>query len=358
APEVVVEVLDRLDPLNRFDPLEPAVPVPAHAPRVDGRSAELPAERGQFLSKHFASAAGARNFKLYVPSTYAGTPLPLVVMLHGCTQNPDDFALGTRANRWAEARGYLVAYPEQIQRANSHRCWNWFRSGDQHAGSGEPALIAGITQQVIAEYQIDARRVYVAGLSAGGAMAAVMGQAYPELFAAIGVHSGLPVGVAQDVSSALMLMKTGSSPLTHKLFARPPSAQSSSERAVPMIVVQGDADRTVNPVNATRLVEQAVAARQSTNSETTLRQSVQTVDANTAGHGYRRTQYADPSGVPVIEQWEIQGVGHAWSGGDAAGSYTDARGPDATRAMLEFFNRHLAPVAWAGAGVTDSAIPT
>ena len=205
APDVVVEVADPLDLLDRL---------PADSPRVDQWPAEPPAELGQFLSKRFVGAQGARNFKLYVPSTYAGTPLPLVVMLHGCTQNPDDFALGTRANRWAEARGCLVAYPEQIQRANSHRCWNWFRPADQHAGGGEPALIAGITRQIIAEYQVDARRIYVAGLSAGGAMTAIMGQAYPDLFAAIAVHSGLPVGAAHDVASALMLMKTGRSPLT------------------------------------------------------------------------------------------------------------------------------------------------
>ena len=279
-------------------------------------------------------------------------------MLHGCTQDPDDFALGTRANRWAEARGCVVAYPEQIQRANSHRCWNWFRPADQHAGAGEPALIAGITRQIIAEYKIDARRIYVAGLSAGGAMTAIMGQAYPDLFAAIGVHSGLPVGAAHDVSSALTLMKTGKSPLAPgRLFVRAHAAQSSGGRVMPMIVLHGDADRTVHPVNATLLVEQALAAW-SAHGGAPLQPRVQTIGATADSHGYRKTQYLDASGASVIEYWEIHGAGHAWVGGNDAGSYADALGPDATRAMLEFFDRHIASDASALADATDSAIPT
>ena len=148
----------------------------------------LPSETGEFLNQTYSGPSGSRNYKLYVPEAYTGSPLPLVVMLHGCTQDPDDFATGTRANRWAESQRCLVVYPEQIQRANSHRCWNWFRPIDQQAGRGEPALIAGIVKKVIDEYQVDARRVYIAGLSAGGAMAAIMGHEYPELFAAVGIH--------------------------------------------------------------------------------------------------------------------------------------------------------------------------
>ena len=314
-------------------------PLPAREPQVPEPPATLPQDSGQFVSKRFSSAVGSRNYKLYVPSSYASTPLPLIVMLHGCTQDPDDFSIGTRANRWAESKQVMVAYPEQIQRANAHRCWNWFRPLDQHADRGEPAIIAGITQQVLGEYRIDPTRVYVAGLSAGGAMAAIMGRAYPDLFAAIGVHSGLPVGVARDVHSALALMKTGR--LRHA--ARADAAATIPGRAVPTIVLHGDADQTVNPANADRLIETAVEDFQKMNPSAPLQSAVQAVEARPGAHGYRRTIYTAGNTAGVIEQLEIHGAGHAWSGGDGDGSYTDLQGPDATYLMLEFFNRHVMP---------------
>lgn len=310
---------DIVDPIAKAEPRAPEAPC------------ELPRASGQFLSKHFSSDAGARDYKLYVPSSYVGSPAPLLVMLHGCTQDPDDFALGTRANRWAESRRCLVVYPEQIQRANAHRCWNWFRAEDQHAGRGEPAIIAGITKQVIDEYQIDTQRVYVAGLSAGGAMAAIVGQAYPEIFAAIGVHSGLPVGAAHNVPSALAVMKSG------RLHGA--SLTQSNRSAVPLVVLHGDADRTVNPANASRLIEIAVATQKS---GAPLRTVEQTVDATEGNHAYRRTQHVAEDGTSLVEEWKLHGAGHAWSGGDAAGSHTDARGPDATQVMLDFFDQHVA----------------
>ncbi|MGH6612007.1 MAG: extracellular catalytic domain type 1 short-chain-length polyhydroxyalkanoate depolymerase, partial [Burkholderiaceae bacterium] len=294
---------------------------------ADAQSEPLPAS-GQFLNKRFANDAGTRDYKLYVPSTYAGAPL--LVMLHGCTQNADDFATGTQANRWAEGRRCLVVYPEQLRRANSHHCWNWFRRADQRHGAGEPAIIAGIAQQVMNEYNVDARRVYVAGLSAGGAMAAIIGDAYPEMFAAVGVHSGLPVGVAHNVPSALALMKTGQAP----------RRANAPRPAVPLIVLHGDADHTVNPVNAARLIEDALDAYRMINSAP-LQLNVQTTAASAGSHAYRRTKYLASDGAAVIERWEIFGAGHAWSGGDAAGSHTDHRGPDATGAMLDFFAQHV-----------------
>ena len=296
----------------------------------------LPDASGQFLSQRFSAAVGARNYKLYVPSTYAGTPVPLLLMLHGCTQNPDDFALGTRANQWAESKGWLVVYPEQIQRANAHRCWNWFRPTDQQAGGGEPAIIAGIVRQVINEYPIDTRRVYVAGLSAGGAMAAIMAHEYPELFAAAAIHSGLPVGAAHDVGSALALMKTGDSKFT-------PSSATSPQRIVPMIVIHGDADATVNPANADRLVRTAVETYRLLYPDQPLQKSVDTTDATADSHAYQRIRHEAPDGSSVVEQWEIHGAGHAWSGGNGTGSHADARGPDATQAMLRFFLQHTTP---------------
>lgn len=336
----------------------PPRPLRADA-QVQDVPAVLPPASGQFLDKRFSGPAGARNFKVYVPSSYDGTPLPMVVMLHGCTQDPNDFATGTRANRWAESRRFLVVYPEQIQRANAHRCWNWFRSVDQRAGRGEPAIITGIVQQVLGEYQIDARRVYVAGLSAGGAMAAIMGHAYPEFFAAIGVHSGLPTGAAHDISSALALMKNGRAPAAlGSLFQYTGNLDVNlTQRAVPLIVLHGNDDRTVNPANAKLLVDDAIEARRVLNPDSPLQSHTQTIDATASSYGYRRTEYAPAAGGPLIEQWEIHGAGHAWSGGDAQGSHTDSHGPDATAAMLEFFARHAVPETQDAPPVIDSSVP-
>ncbi len=319
AGDSAVDIEDIVDPIAKVEPRAPEAPF------------ALPPSSGEFLSKHFASGAGARDYKVYVPSSYQGSPAPLLVMLHGCTQDPDDFALGTRANRWAESRRCLVVYPQQTQRANAHRCWNWFRPEHQNAGRGEPAIIAAIARQVIGEYRIDKRRVYVAGLSAGGAMAAIVGQAYPDLFAAIGVHSGLPVGAAHNVPSALAVMKSGS--------PRGASLARRDRSAVPLIVLHGDADRTVHPANASRLVEIAVTTQKS---GAPLRTVEHSVHADESHHAYRRTQHVAENGKSLVEEWALQGADHAWSGGDAAGSYADARGPDATQVMLDFFDQHTA----------------
>lgn len=317
-------------PAPSDDVIEVLDPVADPKPRVADAPPELPAESGQFLSRRFTNEAGARSYKLYVPSSYADAPVPLVVMLHGCTQDADDFATGTRANRWAEARHCLVVYPEQMQRANSHRCWNWFRPQDQQYDRGEPSIIAGITKQVINDYQVDARRVYVAGLSAGGAMAAIMGQSYPELFAAIGVHSGVPTGAAHNVPSAFTVMKNGH------------SGALTIGRAIPTIVLHGDADQTVHPANGERIVAAAIEAHSIAQPQRSLRTTVEIAEATSDVHAYRRTTHADDSNGILVERWEIHGAGHAWSGGNGAGSHTAERGPDATRAMLDFFNQPAA----------------
>ena len=312
----------------------------------------LPTASGQFLEQRFSGHSGARNYKLYIPSGDNTKPLPLVVMLHGCTQNPDDFATGTRANRWAEDKRCLIVYPEQIQRANSHRCWNWFRPLDQQAGLGEPAIIAGIVRQVIDEYPVDPQRVYVAGLSSGGAMAAIMAREYPELFAAAAVHSGLAAGAAHDVSSAFAVMKSGKGS-----FASSVGAVTATHRMVPLIAFHGDADQTVNPANSERLVENAVETYRLLNSQSPLVVSEDTIDATEDSHAVHRTRYSLEEGVSAIEHWLISGAGHAWSGGDSSGTFAHARGPDATAAMLEFFAQHAVPASITEPAVMDSTAP-
>jgi len=245
-------------------------------------------------------------------------------MLHGCTQGPDDFALGTGMNDVAEEHDLIVAYPAQSQADNASLCWNWFELKDQKRGSGEPAVIAGLTKDLIAEFAIDPRRVFVAGLSAGGAMAAIMGATYPDLFSVVGIHSGLVSGSAGDLMSALAAMRGDYSPVSN----------NASGKSVRTIVFHGDADTTVHPSNAARIVTAAMPPSASRHS---LR------GRSAGGSDYIRTVVKDGADIPVVEYWAVQGMGHAWSGGNPAGSYTDPRGPDASREMVRFFLEHDRP---------------
>ena len=290
-----------------------------------GRNEALQGRAGQFIAGSYANEHGRRPYKLYIPTGHAGKALPMIVMLHGCTQTPDDFAAGTGMNALAEERQCFVLYPAQTQSANRSRCWNWFKRGDQRRDKGEPAIIAGMTRDVASRYGIDARKVYVAGLSAGGAMAAVMGAAYPDLYAAVGIHSGLPAGSAHDVPSAFAAMRG----------TPPPSAQvtsSPSTCTVPVIVFHGDRDATVHPRNGEQVASASID-REATSGNTV---SVERGRVP-GGHAYTRTVHRDPAGRIILEQWVVHGAGHAWSGGSARGSYTDPKGPDAARAMLRFF---------------------
>jgi poly(hydroxyalkanoate) depolymerase family esterase len=272
---------------------------------------------GRFLAGSFTSGAGTRRYKLYVPAQAASGPRPLVVMLHGCTQNPDDFATGTTMNRLAEEHGCLVLYPEQDGAANHSHCWNWFETAHQQRGRGEASLIADLTRQVLGEHGGDPERVFVAGLSAGGAMAAILGAEYPDLYAAVGVHSGLAAGSARDLISGLKAMKQ-------------PGKCRPLRSAPPLIVFHGDADHLVHAANGEAVLAQFTAARGPG------------LVRHTEGHdhaGRRCTvqSWRDGEGRTVAEHWLLHGAGHAWSGGNVAGSHTDAAGPSASQEMLRFF---------------------
>jgi poly(hydroxyalkanoate) depolymerase family esterase len=286
-------------------------------------------------SRSYSNAAGARAYKLYIPKTYAEKRMPLIVMLHGCTQNPDDFAAGTRMNELADKHAFLVAYPAQSAHANGSNCWNWFNVSDQARDRGEPSLIAGITREVASSYRVDDQRIFVAGLSAGAAMAVILGATYPELFAAVGAHSGLPYGAADDVPSAFAAMRGGSGPIFRRrgLKSRTSTPRVTPTRAPPTIVFHGDYDTTVHADNGSEIVDQAIALG---GAQTGLEKSVQVrVPAN--GRECTITTYRDSMTRPCIEYWVLHGSGHAWSGGCSNGSYIDERGPDASAEMVRFF---------------------
>lgn len=292
--------------------------------------------RGEFLAHSHSSAAGTRDYKLYVPSSYATAGeerVPLVVMLHGCTQSPDDFAVGTRMNELAEQNGFLVVYPAQAPKANGSRCWNWFRPEDQCRGFGEPALIAGITREVASRYRIDGRRIFVAGLSAGAAMSVILGTTYPELYAAVGVHSGLPYGAAHDVPSALAAMKGMPSSVRRSRLADV-ATDPIPKVFMPTIVIHGDADQIVIARNGESIVEQALAGKPDTS---TLHESS---GESHGGRSVSRKLHVDESGAVAIEHWVLHGAGHAWSGGSPSGTFTDSMGPDASAEMIRFFYSH------------------
>lgn len=304
---------------------------PAHTDVIDVVARDISApgaspEAGQFVRRTLQHPAGARDYKLYRPAAQANDTSrlqPLVVMLHGCTQSADDFAAGTQMNRLADQHGFLVLYPEQSAGANTSRCWNWFRPQDQVREGGEPALIAAMVRAVMDEQPVDAQRVYVAGLSAGAAMAVVLGETWPDLFAAVGAHSGLPFAAAHDIPSALAAMKG-------RGVVGTASGSGRATATVPTIVFHGDRDHTVQHSNGAHIAAQARRAAPSLQTRS---------DTGTApgGRRYTRDMHTDAGGRVIVERWTVHGAGHAWSGGDAAGSYTDNAGPDASAEMLRFF---------------------
>lgn len=287
---------------------------------------------GQFVTRQIQTETGTRNYKLYIPSSYDGKKaLPLVVVLHGCTQDPDNVARGTRFNEAAEESKVLVAYPEQPAAANGLKCWNWFNATHQKRGEGEPALIAGIAQQVMKEIRVDPKRVYIVGLSAGAAMAMTVAYAYPELFAAAGLHSGIAYGIATSTPEAIRRMGVGASdPID---FGAAVVRGMGTNHAIPTIVFQGKSDKTVNPANAENIVSQLMTGFD----QQSLTVSGETTGSTAAGYHFTHRTIGKPV---VIEEWSVDELGHAWSGGSKDGTYTDEKGPDATREIMRFLLEH------------------
>ncbi|MCJ2081512.1 alpha/beta hydrolase family esterase [Methylobacterium sp. J-090] len=277
--------------------------------------------RPRALARRFGNQTGSRAYDLFVPPVRSDGPLPLVVMLHGCSQSSRDFAIGTRMDGLAEEQGFLVAYPDQPRSANMAKSWNWFRDGDQQRDLGEPSILAGLTRQVMDEFDVDPSRVYVAGLSSGGAAASVMAMTYPDLYAAVGIHSGLAHGSAGSMAAALLAMRRGAS-----------SQPRRATQPMPTIVFHGDRDKTVSPVNGDQAIAQARPAANVSSATEKGRSE--------GGRAYTRTVLTMPGNAWSSEQWVLHGGGHAWAGGHPSGSHTDPAGPDASREMMRFFMSH------------------
>jgi poly(hydroxyalkanoate) depolymerase family esterase len=344
-PETVIEL-----------PMSDATTAPSTLPKTaTGPSALAPrqaARQGVSLAGQHTEAGLTRAYILYLPPATASpapqASIPLVVMLHGCSQSPDDFAAGTAMNELACEQGFAVLYPAQAHDANPGRCWNWYEPGHQQRGSGEPALLAGLTQSVITQHGLDAQRVYVAGLSAGGAMAAILGQAYPDLYAAVGIHSGLASGAASDLMSALSAMKHGRNAAASEATNEKATALTAQARnvshPVPTIVFHGDSDGVVHPDNGMRAVEAAIATGELDIMDSAAALALVEQGVSPKGRGYTRTTHPHAEiHLNQAEHWLLHGGGHAWSGGSAQGSFTDPDGPDATREMWRFFSSHVQP---------------
>lgn len=301
------------------------------------------ARAGSWATGAVSNRYGSRNYKLWVPDGYTGKrALPLVLMLHGCTQTPDDFAAATQMNVIADKEKFLVVYPEQPADANPLKCWNWFDASHQSRGQGEPSLLAEVVRKVQASYKVDARRTFVAGFSAGGAMAVIMGATYPDLFAATGVVSGLAYKAATNLSEARPAMAQGGTDPAH-LGQLAYQAMSNTKHKMRVIVLQGTKDGAVAPLNADRVITQWGQ----TNDYIDDGRDNDSVDdipdktmegVTSGGYSYKKYVYKDRTGKPLMEKWIVQELKHAWSGGAAGASYTDPKGPDASREIWRFFH--------------------
>jgi poly(hydroxyalkanoate) depolymerase family esterase len=286
----------------------------------------------------------SRDYKLYLPASYrAGTPAPLVVMLHGCKQDPDSFAAGTRMNELAERHAFLVLYPKQDGLSNFDHCWNWFDVSSQQ-GLGEAAIIASMVEEITKTHTIDRHRIYVAGLSAGGAMSAILASCYADLFAAAAIHSGMEYEAASTPWSALTALEEGGKTPPDTAGRDAYKCSGSKRRPMPVVVFQGEADTRVRPINADQIVRQ-FAQMNDLADDGRDNDSVKAVPTASkqetvpGGHPYRVREYLY-NGTTLIKEYRIEGMGHAWSGGNEAEPYNDRAGPDATGLIWEFFSQH------------------
>jgi poly(hydroxyalkanoate) depolymerase family esterase len=296
--------------------------------------------RGRFRVSDLAPHSDApnppsRSYLIYVPSGLkTGDSVPLLVMLHGCRQNAQILAEGTRMNALAERHRFIVLYPEQSLRANSLRCWRWF-DGETVRGAGEAALIAALVQRTVSRYPIDASRVYVAGVSAGGAMACVLTCCYGAMFAACAIASGVMYRAAESVGDAAAVMRRGSH-AAPQLLAREAARDSSGRSAfVPSLVIHGDDDSTVHPRNAEQIVEQLQAFAQYTGRLSAPLVESPPLRLSGAGRAYRQQDYLQNKRV-LLRKIIVEGMGHAWSGGDERHPFNDAAGPDASQLIWDF----------------------
>ena len=306
-------------------PATSPAPGPVPAQQQDRLAATSITPNGaSFVARSFRCKAGTRDYKLYVPSQQTAVPRGLIIMLHGCTQNPDDFAAGTRMNAVAERNGLIVAYPAQTRAHNASGCWNWFQTGDQQRDKGEPAILAGLARNLMAEFGLARDQVFIAGLSAGGAMAIIMAETYPDVFSAVGVHSGLPYQSANNVMSALTAMRG-------RLGSRNGASIDAGFEKPSMrtIVFHGSADKTVHPANAESIVGDAMVSHPNAEAMTEA--------GYVNSKRFTRTIITGSDGRPGLENWTIEGAGHAWSGGSRDGTFADPLGPDASVEMVRFF---------------------
>jgi poly(hydroxyalkanoate) depolymerase family esterase len=321
-----------------------AAPPPAQRLARRPRPAQVPGRPGRSDEPTFTVAGRGRRALVHPPAgVEPQTAVALVCMLHGCSQDAASFAAATRMNEAADRHGFVAVYPEQDRSDNPRDCWNWFLPEHQARGAGEPAAIAAIVRELMrttSHWTIDPRRVFVAGLSAGGAMAAILAAVYPDLFAAVAVHSGLSYRSAASMGAAFTAMAHGAKdPIRQGRAAH--ATIGDLARPVPSMVVHGTADHTVAPVNGEQVLQQSMTANRLAAPETCdldiARPATTSRGKVNGGHAYTRRQWTDRRGVLMHELLTVDGLGHAWSGGAPAGSHTDPRGPDATQAIWRFF---------------------